>query len=307
MKRLDKLVPTDSRYEPKISALFKWRRVVPDLADHPRALDNWLLARDRAFAIQSLIYDIDTHFERSERIDKSTIDCIWERIMSEVNRATGGNETAVAMVAKIQQYQKYEERIHSFDPISVDEFGEIALAKCADVGLARQIIWGINGVNPSVEYRRFCQIYDATMEIIEDAFDIFEDLSDWNLNFWLYHPKFYGSATPFDSLKALVYRFLADSEENFSKLSADEQGLALNLWCRLRASGNILLTELASGRLQKRLSQFEPVFYADLRAESMRIAHPSQALEADWCQGQFHQIVGDANEASFVADLIAST
>jgi hypothetical protein len=209
---------TECQFYSKSYDLFAKRGVI--------ALAHCLLSREKyeewfgqALSLQLTIYGLDLYYEGHAKIRSAEEDLLWERVERELRSGwRPNNDLLWESFADVQLYADVERRIHEGDPIDLREFAYIARLKCADVRMARGLIWMFNGeVDPRA--LRYYGIYDQCWELIEDVFDIEEDGVDWNFNFWLY--AFMAGKDPkvgISAARQVLWLKVAELEEAYSRL-----------------------------------------------------------------------------------------
>jgi hypothetical protein len=169
----------------KTQNLFR-RRFLDLLARAALEGDEYIQWREDAVAIQGAIYSVDFYYEENATLLAQGEAPLWRFVEKAVARSSGGSSClAWSRLMDLRRYATVEARIHAFDAIDGKEFGEIVGWKCADVGIARELIWGY-GREPRQVVQDFWRRLDECAELIEDLTDIPEDCRDWNFNFWLY-------------------------------------------------------------------------------------------------------------------------
>lgn len=173
----------------KIDLLFRDRHV-EQLAKGllaPDAYEDWAAT---ARAIQRAIYDIDQFYEASVRVESDSESPYWCRIREAISASSVENSSDLVWkhFSDLEQYAHVERRTHELDLLCESEFERITLLKCADVAIARGLIWGYLQ-NPPSAVTEYWSLFDRCGELIEDIQDLNEDLFDWNFNFWLYSRK----------------------------------------------------------------------------------------------------------------------
>jgi hypothetical protein len=182
----------------------------------PEEYEEWLV---RALSLQLTIYGLDLYYEGRATLRSAEESPLWDRVAHELRRERHNRDDLLwAGFADLQSYADVETRIHQFDSIDLREFGSIVSLKCADVRMARGLIWTFSCA-PEPRLLRYWEIYDQCWELIEDVLDIQEDGADWNFNFWLY--SFMAGNDAMDgvvaSSRALSLK-LTELEEAYSRL-----------------------------------------------------------------------------------------
>lgn len=188
----------------------------------PEEYEEWLA---RALSLQLTIYGLDLYYEGRATLRSAEEGPLWERVEHELRRERRNHDDLLwAGFADLQSYADVETRIHQFDSIDLREFASIARLKCADVRMARGLIWTFSGpAEPRL--LRYWEIYDQCWELIEDVLDIKEDGADWNFNFWLY--SFMAGNDPMAGVTAscrVLWLKVAELEEAYSRLPSGLSG-----------------------------------------------------------------------------------
>jgi hypothetical protein len=203
----------------KAQALLMQRQVIPaaDSELDPDAFAAWFR---EAVTIQEAIYRIDLYYEGSARIEAVTEAPLWsavERLLC-VGLAAASPHIWAAL-EDLRRYADAERRVHTMDPIDFREFGTILSLKCADVRIARTLIWSYTGRALGAAEIAFWSLYDQCWELIEDFEDLDEDGKDWNFNFWLYPFRSGRSAIAgVESVAGLLRRKLVELRDVYQRL-----------------------------------------------------------------------------------------
>jgi hypothetical protein len=185
----------------------------------PDEYGEWI---ERALALQVSIYGLDLYYEGRATLRHAEEGALWERIERELNGGRRDNDDLLwESYADLRLYADVETRIHQFDRIDPREFPSIARLKCADVRMARGLIWTLGGhAHPKV--LRYWELYDQCWELIEDVLDIGEDGTDWNFNFWLYSFMAGGRAEEgVFAARAALWRKMAELDDSYRRLPSD--------------------------------------------------------------------------------------
>jgi hypothetical protein len=192
-----------------------------------RVLDVDSLAEWSSYAhrIQAAIYRLDFHYESTMAIRWHDEAPLWEEVERALADGAGGSSDPWACLDALRRYADAERRIHEFDVIDRREFDGILVQKCADVRIARSLVWAFVPTACSTSELAFWSVYDQCWEIIEDLADLHEDGRDWNLNFWLYGPM--AGVDPMGTIAAvreLLVRRLASLEQVVNQVPATAAG-----------------------------------------------------------------------------------
>lgn len=181
----DRFLAADLLTSTKIHALFEHRRV--RLLARELDAESFAVWEKEATVIQQAIYVLDTYYETSPNLLQACEAPMWQGVINAITASRGSADAIVwSAFAALQRYATVERRIHAFDSIDVQEFGRVVDLKCADVRIARALIWDHAGQYPDRAEMAFWNLYDQCWELIEDVLDLDEDGGDWNFNFWLY-------------------------------------------------------------------------------------------------------------------------
>jgi hypothetical protein len=196
----------------KARALLAERGVIA-LAREVLDVDEFAEWSEHAVGIQTAIYRLDHHYEVSKAIEWREEAPLWRDVQVRLAQVPGDSSDMWAAFKNLRDYADAERRIHCFDPIDLREFEGILQQKCADVRIARSLVWTFGHRSVSRLEIAFWNIYDQCWEIIEDLVDIKEDGQDWNFNFWLYAPMAHlRTRIKIESVQDLLGRRLSDLE-----------------------------------------------------------------------------------------------
>lgn len=212
----------------------------------PEAVRAWHAS---AIATQATIYSLDGYYEESAKIESGREAHLWRGVARRLYEGEGARDEGVwGAFEDLRRYAEAERRVHAFDPIDIREFGSILTLKCADVRIARSLVWCHDSRSVDVRERRFWCAYDECWELIEDLEDLDEDGRDWNFNFWLY-PFMVGRSADegVSAVGALLHRKVAALDEISTSLPG-----AVRTACRdalLRTFERAHWARLAYGRV----------------------------------------------------------
>lgn len=210
----------------KAQALLMQREVIPVAHSEldPDAFADW--AREAA-AVQEAIYRIDLYYERSAQIEAVTEAPMRSVVERRLCAGPGvGSPGIWSAFDDLRRYADAEHRVHVMDPIDSREFGTILSLKCADVRIARTLIWSYSRRALGAGEIAFWNLYDQCWELIEDLEDLDEDGKDWNFNFWLYPFMSGGSAVAgVESVAGLLRRKLVELQDAHQRLPTGSRPL----------------------------------------------------------------------------------
>lgn len=263
---------TCPRLEEKIRDLLH-RRGVLEFAARELSADSANLWIVQALEIQRRIYALDFHYESTAAVGGQEEAPLWARLRDASTLVTmQGRGFLQKAVCTLVEYAQDERRLHEGVPFDLPEWRAVLSRKCADVCLARELVYAaMPSGGPSPHVRRFLHLYDQIMELVEDWEDLREDTHDWNLNFWL-TPVRQGGC-PYDVVVNAQYVLRCvcmEAEAAWAGLSLDERKKHGRFWKRIRVAANLI--RLDPLVMVQRLSSLNWIPYSLIEESS---SHPA--------------------------------
>lgn len=210
----------------KAVALFEQRRIGCFAAAYLEkdVHEQW---RRHAIALQAAIYSLDSYYEGTPTIEPLQTRPLWQQVELLLPHGPLHTDLVLEGFDDLRRYASAEDRIHAFDTIDHRECPSILQHKCADVRMARSLVWHFAALGPrSSASVFFWQRFDECRELIEDLQDLHEDGRDWNFNFWLY---WYMAGLDIERgltyITGILRRKLHDLESAYARLGSIEQAL----------------------------------------------------------------------------------
>lgn len=175
----------DNSLKLKIEHLFE-KRCIQEQVYNLRICDAQALM-EMLKELQLAIYHLDKYFEQKWDLRSTDIKACWIAVMKSLQEVVDKSQHLEELVQDIRAYQKVEESLRNPLWLRLPSLSEFYRLKTCDVRLSRNIIasHATDYKDQTRDYLNQWELFDLVSEILDDLYDVDEDLGTYNGNRFL--------------------------------------------------------------------------------------------------------------------------